>query len=337
MRAGYVSVIVPVYNNVRCLKKCIESIRNQTYQKIQIILVDDGSKDESGRICDEYAVKDSRIEVYHNTNCGVSATRNYGLSKAYGEYIQFVDGDDYILPQMTEKMVLKMAETNSDMIVCNYVKDFQKVKASNRRLEAVGKYTNVEYLCHTLRDPGHHYFGVVWNKLYRSRVIKDNGLQFDNRVNLGEDFIFNLHYWLKCRNVIVIKDSFYIYNKENQATLSNVKHKELSDCEKELSNRKIIFAEYEDAFRKAGLYSKMYQKIQFYWIIFYARQIYGLNHEYLTWSEEERHNWRRQLENCKEIKNSLQTVTKKNQILYSCWYHMDYHVKKIVKQIGGIN
>lgn len=310
---------------------------NQTYQKLQIILVDDGSEDESGRVCDEYAAKDARIEVYHTINKGVSVTRNYGLEKAYGEYIQFVDGDDYIQPDMTEIMVHKMDVTNSDMVVCNYIKDFQKMKTVNKRLEAAGKYSNVEYLCHTLRDPGHHYFGVVWNKLYRARVIKDNGLQFDNRVNLGEDFIFNLNYWLHCKAISVIKDTLYIYNKENMTTLSYVKNKELSDCENELRNRKMIFKEYEEVFRKTGLYTKMYQRIQFYWIIFYVRQIHGLRNEYKAWSKEEKQNWKKQLDTCKEIRNSLKTVKKRVQLLYGCWYCMDYHMKKAVKRIGGID
>lgn len=336
MKKNYVSIVVPVYNNARCIKKCIESIREQTYSKLQIILVDDGSTDGSGDICEEYVTLDSRIEVYRLENRGVSSTRNYGLKKAWGEFIQFVDADDCIKNSMTEILVRKMQGSDADMVVCNYVKDFQKMKAISNRLESPGKYSNIEYLQHTLRDPGHHYYGVVWNKLYRTRVIKDNDLKFDERVNLGEDFIFNLHYWLQCKSVLVIKDYLYIYNKENDMTLSNVKKKEITDCEKELHNRKMIFAEYEEVFRRIGLYSKCYSKIQFYWIIFYVRQLYGFKNEYRSWSEEDILSWKKQLASSKEIRTSIKAVSKREQALYSLWYHMDYKIKKLVKRMGGI-
>ena len=94
LKRGVVSVIVPIYNSATCLPRCIESIRRQTYKQLQILLINDGSTDESGRICDYYANLDSRIEVYHLENNGVSKTRNFGLSKVQGEYIQFVDSDD---------------------------------------------------------------------------------------------------------------------------------------------------------------------------------------------------------------------------------------------------
>lgn len=336
MKRDYVSIIVPVYNNGRYIKKCIESIVNQTYRKLQIILIDDGSTDESGKICDTYAEQDERIEVYHLENRGVSHTRNFGLNKAFGEYIQFVDADDCIKSNMTERLVHKMHKSDIDMVVCNYVKDFRKMKTISNFLEMPGRYTNVEYLQHTLRDPGHHYFGVVWNKLYRLRIIRDNEITFDVRVNLGEDFIFNMQYWFHSKSVLVIKDYLYIYNKDIDVTLSNIRHKELLDCEYELDNRKHIFAAYEEIFRKLGLYARCYQRIQFYWIIFYVRQMHGLQHEYTVWNDEEQKVWKEEIDGCREIRNSLRVVSTRKIWLYKCKYYISYHLKRLIKSIGGI-
>ena len=119
-----VSVIVPVYNSEKYLNRCVDSILNQTYRSIELILVDDGSPDNSGRICDEYAEKDSRVRVIHKANAGVSAARNSGLEVASGDYATFVDSDDYIEPDMYSDMMEKVNQYNCDVVMCDCVKDF---------------------------------------------------------------------------------------------------------------------------------------------------------------------------------------------------------------------
>ena len=117
-----ISVIVPVYKAEKFLSNCIKSILNQTYHDLEVILVDDGSPDSSGQICEEYAKKDNRIKVIHQKNAGVAAARNVGLDLATGDYITFVDSDDYIRPQMYEKM-LKCAQNNHcDLVMCDCMK-----------------------------------------------------------------------------------------------------------------------------------------------------------------------------------------------------------------------
>ena len=117
-----ISVIVPVYNVERYLRQCIESITNQSYKNLQIILIDDGSKDNSGKICDEYAEKDKRVEVIHKENTGVSAARNTGLDNAKGEWITFVDADDWVEKNFCEILIKKATENESDCIACGYNK-----------------------------------------------------------------------------------------------------------------------------------------------------------------------------------------------------------------------
>lgn len=115
-----ISVIIPVYNVEKYLHRCLDSVIEQTYKNLEVILIDDGSTDHSGEICDDYAAKDVRIHVIHQENQGVSAARNKGLDTAKGEYIAFVDSDDYILPEMYAKMLECIIENNVDFCVCQW-------------------------------------------------------------------------------------------------------------------------------------------------------------------------------------------------------------------------
>lgn len=121
MSCPLISIIIPVYNVERYLNKCLDSIINQTYKNLEIVLVDDGSTDRSGLICDDYAAKDNRVIVLHKENSGVSEARNIGLKHSTGEFIGFVDGDDYVDRQMYELLLERLESDNSDMAACNYL------------------------------------------------------------------------------------------------------------------------------------------------------------------------------------------------------------------------
>lgn len=247
MESKCVSIIVPIYNGQEYIRKCIESIQNQTYSNLEIILVNDGSYDYSGEICDEYAKNDNRIKVYHVQNKGASPARNYGLIRASGHYIQFVDSDDYISEKTTQRLVNTMEKKGTDLVVCGYIQIIKELRLYFNQLDKVGVYTNEEYLCNTLRDPGHHYYGVVWNKLYLREIIRKNQILFVENASLGEDFIFNLHYLHHTGTVAVIKDRLYYYNCENENTLSRYK-KSIAMSKRELENRYIIFEQYKNTF-----------------------------------------------------------------------------------------
>ena len=336
LKRGVVSVIVPIYNSATCLPRCIESIRRQTYKQLQILLINDGSTDESGRICDYYANLDSRIEVYHLENNGVSKTRNFGLSKVQGEYIQFVDSDDYISHNMTRIMVQKLQNVKTDMVVCNYVKVFQNLVIPNMRCDFPKVYSKKAYFCKTLQDAGHHYYGVVWNKLYRRDIIEKYQLSFHEEVSLGEDFIFNIQYWMKCQNVAVINKYLYHYNKSNDLTLSQSWHKKIEDCQKGLKNRKYIYKYYVEAFQMFGFYDKYKEDILFYWIVFYIRQKNSLRNEYGDWTKREHNLWESQIENDTYIVKSLQDVSKGRIYFYERKYLIEKKIKSILKRWGGI-
>ncbi len=185
-----ISVIVPVYRAENCIAYCVDSLLAQTYTDIEIILVDDGSPDNSGAVCDELATKDSRVVVVHKENGGVSSARNLGISVAKGEYILFVDSDDYVEPDYVGAMVEQLADSEELQVWCG----MQTVEGYNKESpkpnftsgEAIMYFTrrNIMTLHSMWMDAG------PCNKLFKTSVIRDNDLRFDETVSLGEDTIF---------------------------------------------------------------------------------------------------------------------------------------------------
>lgn len=221
MRTPLISVIIPVYNVEKYLHRCLDSVIAQTYQNLEIICVDDGSIDESGRICDQYAVRDARIKVIHQENQGLSAARNRGLDAAEGEYIAFVDSDDYILEDMYKKMLDKLLNYNVDLCVCQWQYEFsdgrQVVKKKNIDPTIYGRKTSLEFARFLYR--GNYENGVVvaaWNKLYR-RALLDK-ICFEGRIH--EDDAFNGRIMAKNISVYVMEDQFYVY-AQNGDSLTN--------------------------------------------------------------------------------------------------------------------
>lgn len=336
MRKGCVSVIVPVFNQEQYIEVCLNSIMSQSYHDVQIIVVDDGSTDSTGSIVDKLSEQDKRIEVFHIENGGVSSARNFALEKVKGEYIQFVDADDIILKNMTKTLVKTMEGKQADMVVCNYVKKFSKVYILNDIIDKPTVYSAEDYLINTLKDPGHHYYGVVWNKLYKTEIIKKNCLFFDKLVTLGEDFIFNISYWKCCKKVAVVFKYLYIYNKMENSTLSNKRFKRISDCINELKNRKKIFEAYRNCFVKRADYEDLKDKIYRYWIVFYVRQSQGLNKEYYSWSQTDKDKWIEIINEEELIKDSFGLVPEKWIKKYMRNYAISLEIKNRIKKVFKI-
>ncbi|MBQ9737111.1 MAG: glycosyltransferase [Clostridia bacterium] len=205
-----ISVIVPIYKVEEYLDKCLESILAQTYKNLEIILADDGSPDNCPKICDEYAAKDERIRVIHKENGGLSDARNAGLEIATGDYIAFVDSDDYILPDMYEKLYKAIEENKADMSICNYVKVDESGKVISQNEKAFikkGVLTPSEAMAILLENQGGGYI-VAWNKLYKREIFKE--LRFE-KGRLHEDEFFIHHAYGKCRKIACIEDGLYMY------------------------------------------------------------------------------------------------------------------------------
>ena len=208
-----VSVIVPVYNGEDKLKRCVESILNQDYEDLELILVNDGSKDNSRAIIDEYAEKDSRIKKLHKENGGVSSTRNAGLELAEGDYVQFVDVDDYLPMESTKQLVRSLEDDRCDMVIS----DFYRVVGDNVSLQGSiakgGVISVTEYADEMLKTPADFYYGVLWNKLYKRSIIEEFHIRLDESVSYCEDVIFNMEYLKHVGNISVLKAPQYYYIK----------------------------------------------------------------------------------------------------------------------------
>lgn len=205
-----ISVIVPVYNSEKYLKRCIDSILNQTYKAIELILVDDGSPDNCGKICDEYAKKDKRVRVIHKTNAGVSAARNSGLEIASGNYATFVDSDDYIEPEMYGNMMEKVHQYNCDVVMCDCIKDFTDHSEIYTHDIRVGFYDKEqlvnEYYPHLLMMENVEYPATISNWLILFNRNKLGNLRYVVGVRYSEDLLFGAQ-------LVYNTDSFY-YMKE---------------------------------------------------------------------------------------------------------------------------
>ena len=165
MKNDLISIIIPVYKVEKYLEKCIESVLKQTYTNLQIILVDDGSPDNCGKICDEYAKKDSRIEVIHKINGGLSDARNVGINRANGRYIGFVDSDDYIKEDMYEKLINLIKEYNADVSICNLYDVFDGKEYVRNKDNGIHEYSRIDILKEILLDKNIQSY--AWNKLYK--------------------------------------------------------------------------------------------------------------------------------------------------------------------------
>lgn len=198
-----ISVIVPVYNAEKYLHRCIDSILAQTFTDFELLLIDDGSKDKSGVICDEYAVKDSRVRVFHKGNGGVSSARNVGLEHAEGEWITFADSDDYV--------EIEWLRTFADNLygVDIVVSGIRFISQGEKRELGVELRGNVSDALIFLKT--HSIFGYLFNKCFRREYIKNNKLLFDEAIIFKEDEEFFLRYMTKISKIYCLKEAYYNY------------------------------------------------------------------------------------------------------------------------------
>lgn len=225
-----VSIIVPVYNVEKYISECITSLIEQTYENIEIIIINDGSTDKSKEICQELKEKDERIIFITKHNSGVSDTRNIGISKSTGDYIVFVDSDDYIDKHYIEEMVKGMKEEEFiDMAVCNYVELYKNVLlhgGSNLTDNLI--ITNKEAIndIYKLKSFG----GYLWNKIFKNDIIRKYNIRFNKEIHMCEDMLFLLTYLSECNHIKRIPKELYFYRMRKSSMIWNkdeIKYKTL--------------------------------------------------------------------------------------------------------------
>lgn len=201
-----ISIIIPVYNTSQYLRECLDSICTQSYTDWECLLVDDGSTDDSGDICDKYAEKDSRFKALHIKNGGASCARNYGIGKACGEWIAFVDSDDKVLPDYLRNLINAVESERADVVLSNYGgrQEDMHIK-ENRRLE--GEQMIDYFLVNSI-----FALSAPYGKLYNNKIIEENNIQFPIGINMGEDLVFLGRYMNCINSASLITDCSYIVN-----------------------------------------------------------------------------------------------------------------------------
>lgn len=203
-----VSVIVPVYQVEKYIERCIQSIQKQTYKNIEILLIDDGSKDNSGKICEEYAKLDKRVKVYHKKNGGLSDARNYGIEYAKGDYFAFIDSDDFITKDFIETLLRACLDKECEIAICGYKKtsDNSIQENKNKDVKIVTKKAALEQSCVNAQE--HIKYTVAWNKLYKRNLFDEIRYPVGK---LHEDEATTYKLLEKANGIVVLEKEMYGY------------------------------------------------------------------------------------------------------------------------------
>lgn len=221
-----ISIIVPVYKVEAFLHRCVDSILGQTLKDIEVILVDDGSPDNCGRICDEYSMQDDRVKVIHQQNKGLPGARNAGIKVATGSYLGFVDSDDFVEPDMFERLFSAASENNVDFVMCDYYRDTGNTLTPCSCELGSGRYDTERIRSavypQLIMQESVDYGPIlsVWHCIYRTEFLHENKLLFDERVKLSEDCLFSACVCLHAESFFYLKDCYLYHYWYNPNSLS---------------------------------------------------------------------------------------------------------------------
>lgn len=276
MNQPLVSIILPVYNAQNHLARCVGSICAQTYRNIEIIILNDGSKDQSLPVCEEFRQKDPRILLVDKANSGVSDTRNLGLKLASGKYVEFVDSDDYLDPDFTERLVAAAEENEADFVIAPYkmvipagaskpeqvldkIQDELGVMSVARPPEVreygflpAGVYDKDTFALRLMDKPASYFYSVLWNKLYRHDILTGNDIQFVSEMRWAEDLVFNLRYIQYAERFVAIDKPGYYYVQNPQS----ICHTQINAATI-VQNKLQVFRYYKDLYTRLGIYEEV--------------------------------------------------------------------------------
>ncbi|MCD8362070.1 MAG: glycosyltransferase [Lachnospiraceae bacterium] len=255
MENPLVSIIVPVYNTQKYLARCLDSLLAQDYENLELILIDDGSTDGSETLLDEYQEKDARVRVIHQENAGVSLSRNRAIEAARGEYIRFVDSDDWLPENATSLLVSAAEEAGCDMVIADFYRVSGTRMSQKGDIDEDQVMDRVEFASHMIENPADFYYGVLWNKLFRRSIIMEHGIRMDAELSWCEDFLFNLEYIRYAETFRAIQEPVYYYLKRKNSLVSQ------SMSIATTIRTKIITFEYYNDFYK-DVYGDDYEDVQ---------------------------------------------------------------------------
>lgn len=249
MHVPLISVIVPIYKSETYLCKCVDSLLAQTFKDFEILLIDDGSPDRSGEICEKYAARDGRVKVFHKENGGVASARQYGLDNLQGKYVIHADPDDWVEPNMLEELYEVAVHESADMVICDYYWDKGPV---SKKIEQKPSDLYSETVLSDLFGTLH---GSLCNKLVRVESIKQNNIMFAQGINLYEDLIFNIKLLKNNIKVSYLNKSFYHYVQNTNAnSLTRVYNDRVLEHDRNMKIYICSLMEDTHYYRKCGIY-----------------------------------------------------------------------------------
>lgn len=243
-KAPLVSIIVPVYNAEKTIDRCVSSILNQSYKDFELLLMNDGSTDRSGSLCDAYEERDPRVHVLHKENTGVSDTRNQGIAMARGEYLQFADSDDWLAPDAVAGFVRAVTEHQCDMVIADFYRVIGERVAQKGDIEKDGVMDRTEYAVNMMQRPADFYYGVLWNKFYKRSIIEKHQIRMDSSVSWCEDFMFNMEYVRHARTIYAMKVPVYYYVKTKGSLVSQG-----ISVKKTIQMKRTVFTHYNNFYK----------------------------------------------------------------------------------------
>ncbi len=263
MEQPMVSVIVPVYNGERTLERCLRSIQNQSYENIEVIVVDDGSSDHSGKIIEKFVGRDPRFRAIRKSNSGVSDSRNQGIAAARGEYLQFADCDDWLVKQATAELVQAAVTYECEMVISDYYRVCGRRIYEKGHIEGGPVITRTRLAEYMMEAPANFYYGVLWNKLFRTKIVRRFGLLCDTQLDWCEDFRFNLEYLQYVGKVGIVNRPLYYYVK-TKGSLVNPK----VTLQQTIKTKRKLFDYYKELYRAVDLYEENKLRIRMFYLSF---------------------------------------------------------------------
>ena len=276
MQTPLVSIIVPVYNVQDRITRCVDSLRAQSWKELEILLINDGSTDNSLALCAEQQRLDPRVHLVDKPNTGVANTRNLGLQLARGKYLQFVDSDDYTAPDYTERLVRAAEKTGADVVIAPYrmvipAEARQQAALLEKLQEGLGiapahlgdetrEYNFLPpgvmdrraFALHLMDRPSSFYYGVQWNKLYRRSLLAENGLCFDTEVKWNEDMLLNLEVMRRASVFCAIDTAGYYYVQNPRS----ICHTQINPASV-VQNKTQMFSRFKALYEELGLYEQI--------------------------------------------------------------------------------
>ena len=309
-----ISVIIPVYKAEKYLHRCVDSFLKQTFSDFEVLLIDDGSPDNSGKICDAYSVQDKRIKVFHKVNGGVSSARQYGLDHAEGEYVIHADPDDWVEPTMLEELYQNVVQNNSDMVICDFVFEYGRKNAQTIHQN----FTSLNHI-DVLKKIFQLMLGSCCNKLVRIKYLKENDIKFPTQIFFGEDLFVNACLLSMNIKITYVPKAFYHYDQiVNQNSLVHKTQESLIYQSKKLYEMLQVHMPYD-----------VFSEIRYYLLYQQASMTLRAGHPYIDTF----------IEDYKCIKNHLDVISpsRKEKVLLTLAFKTSpilvYHLIRIFHTI----